>query len=476
MATTIHKKVKSVIAGPGAGKTTGLVKEIIGRLPELAPYPYRHMAVITYTNAATDDIKEKLNKDCKVPSNVFIGTIHSFLNKFILIPFGSVYGLIPSNVHFIDNVVVTKGNNNIQRIIQERAITTRVIEKGAIPYEAIENLSKKLIDDKRIRRLVAIRLQMIFIDEYQDANTTQHHIFMEIQKEAKTALFTVGDPEQYIYGFRYKGKSKPVFNKIPILTTIDKGVVDRIEVNRRSSPTIVTFLNKFNTQLQQRSAFVTVRCEKKSKIYFINETDLSNVIAKFDSICCDCGLSRKCNRFYLAYNGKKTVKQLQSLGIPLLAKDGRSPENALSEVMRLITGVVGKSMKNICEEKKMSVIEVRKFGMKVFRKIRSAPQISVDELQDFISSLLGLAISKEHTMKDSIDKLIAFNNKPTESYKQCSTIHKAKGLEAHAVLVIAQTKAELLKWLETDKQKRCDHETDKCREGFVAFSRAKELL
>jgi DNA helicase II / ATP-dependent DNA helicase PcrA len=334
-----------------------------------------------------------------------------------------------------------------------------------------------LIDNKRIRRLVAIRLQMIFIDEYQDATTTQHHIFMEIQKEAKTALYTVGDPEQYIYGFRYKGKSKPIFNKIPILATpIEKDNIERIEVNRRSSPTIVNFLNKLNTQLQQRSVFVTVNCEKNSKIHFINETNLSNVIAKFDSICCTCGLSKKCNRFYLAYDGKKTVKQLQSLGIPLIAKDGRSPENTLSEVLRLVTGVVGKSLKDICEEKKMNVIELRKLGMKILRKIISDPQISIEEMQTFISSLFGLAISKELSMKDSLAKLIAFNNKPREIYKQCSTIHKAKGLEAHAVLVIAQTKAELLKWLETDKQKRCDQETDKCREGFVAFSRAKELL
>lgn len=124
----------------------------------------------------------------------------------------------------------------------------------------------------------------------------------------------------------------------------------------------------------------------------------------------------------------------------------------------------------------MTIIEFRKYGMKVFKKIKSQPQISMDETHDFISSLFGLAISKEHAMRDSFDKLIAFNNKSRESYKQCSTIHKAKGLEAHAVLAVAKTKSELLKWLETDHQKRCADKLDTCREGFVAFSRAKELL
>lgn len=41
-----------VIAGPGAGKTTNMVVEIINCLPYLAPS--RFMAVITYTNAATE--------------------------------------------------------------------------------------------------------------------------------------------------------------------------------------------------------------------------------------------------------------------------------------------------------------------------------------------------------------------------------------------------------------------------------------
>jgi DNA helicase II / ATP-dependent DNA helicase PcrA len=113
-ATKSHKQVKSVIAGPGAGKTTGMIEEIISKLPDLYTYPYRHMAVITYTNAAADDIKEKLNKYCNIPPNIFIGTIHSFLNKFILIPFGSIHGLIPSNIHFIDNIVVTHKSNKLK--------------------------------------------------------------------------------------------------------------------------------------------------------------------------------------------------------------------------------------------------------------------------------------------------------------------------------------------------------------------------
>ncbi|WIL34607.1 3'-5' exonuclease [Bacillus stercoris] len=56
------------------------------------------------------------------------------------------------------------------------------------------------------------------------------------------------------------------------------------------------------------------------------------------------------------------------------------------------------------------------------------------------------------------------------------TIHKSKGLQADAVLVVAKNEKELLMWLEDDKDKRLLDQTDKCRLGYVAFSRPKEFL
>ena len=57
-----------------------------------------------------------------------------------------------------------------------------------------------------------------------------------------------------------------------------------------------------------------------------------------------------------------------------------------------------------------------------------------------------------------------------------SSIHRAKGLEATAVLVVADTWNELRKWCTVDRALRNRDKQDKCRLGFVAFSRAMELL
>ena len=65
------------LAGPGAGKTTDMVEQIVIRIPELNSN--REMAIITYTNASADDIKKKLADKISISPNIFIGTIHSFL-------------------------------------------------------------------------------------------------------------------------------------------------------------------------------------------------------------------------------------------------------------------------------------------------------------------------------------------------------------------------------------------------------------
>ena len=83
------KKVSGelVIAGPGAGKTYNMVESIIEALQDLSPS--RYIAVITYTNSATNNIYNRLSKRIIIPENLFIGTMHSFLNRFIIIPFSS---------------------------------------------------------------------------------------------------------------------------------------------------------------------------------------------------------------------------------------------------------------------------------------------------------------------------------------------------------------------------------------------------
>lgn len=89
-----------VIAGPGSGKTTDMVDEIISVLPSLMPH--RMLATVTYTNSAAETIRKRLSQKSGIPRNVFIGTIHSFLNQFIIIPYATLFDLAGIDKLFLE--------------------------------------------------------------------------------------------------------------------------------------------------------------------------------------------------------------------------------------------------------------------------------------------------------------------------------------------------------------------------------------
>lgn len=484
-------KVKIVISGPGSGKTTGLVKEVIKTLPNLKLN--RFLVVITYTNAATDKIRIELAKSIRVPPNLFIGTIHSFLDKFVLIPHAEKLGIVPSDISFIEDL---KPNNPKFR----NAVIKKARDKGVITYEQIEWISEKIVCGGKISvntsrvnitkllstrhaEIISKRLQFVFVDEYQDATIPQHNIFESLIRSGYIEIFyCVGDPEQYIYGFTYKQKSikKPKFLDIPIhkIQNISGVVTEDRGDNHRSSIPIIALLNKFS-KLKQNCPETNHDIENDIPAYFINVIDESEIINKFTGICARHGLS-VCTKFFLSYAGS-TIASSNLVDIETVINPALSSERLTSECLRLICAITCKSQKNICAEKNITQIGLRKIALSLLKKIKINPSMSEIDIENILASDYG--ISKKTLDRASNRNEIMFRkflssvkNTTTSSTNIKSTIHKSKGLEAEAVLVIAKTKNELLRWLETDEAVRASDSEDVCRLGFVAFSRAKRML
>ena len=76
-------------AVPGSGKTTALLAKLVILERKLPFSDGSGILVISHTNAAIDEIKEKIQKHCpklfSYPN--FIGTIQSFVDEFLAIPF-----------------------------------------------------------------------------------------------------------------------------------------------------------------------------------------------------------------------------------------------------------------------------------------------------------------------------------------------------------------------------------------------------
>jgi superfamily I DNA/RNA helicase len=86
---TIYSDDKNIriLAGPGAGKTHLLIKNIkhiVEKSNRLKNNNKRKILCITYTNAAVEEIVKRLGSYSKY---VVVSTIHAFINEYIILPF-----------------------------------------------------------------------------------------------------------------------------------------------------------------------------------------------------------------------------------------------------------------------------------------------------------------------------------------------------------------------------------------------------
>lgn len=471
-----------VIAGPGTGKTYGMIEEITKKLPFLDPN--RFLAAVTYTNAAAEVIHTRLQENFLIPNNVFIGTTHSFFNKFILRPYSQIFDLAPSETMFIDGINIKKSFSGENAYLRERSfkngIANDLAKEGIICHDKTVQFSRDLIRRKTVLNEIANRLQMVFIDEYQDANAAQGEIFEALASTKKISMYFVGDPEQYIYSFGYRkslltGKT-PEFENIPIMklkSTFDNTYQTKIE-NRRSNEIIVTFINNFNSQTKQRASDL----HEQGDIFFINSQDIQEIISKFNELCDSKEEDLKIlDRLFLSYANETIGSVADKNDLRHISNDQIATNRLVRECLKYVAASRGKSQRAIRTQKELNLIEWRKFGLRLIKEILNNPALTKENLELFISKELQLGIDEQKNCQRMYERLInACQTRNKLNHNYYSTIHKAKGLEADAVLVICESEKKLQKWLEKDPGRRFADKDDQCRLGFVAFSRARKIL
>ena len=284
-------KPKLVIAGPGSGKTTEMVSQIISVLPELERY--RHLVAITYTNSAKETIHKRLQERISIPPNITICTIHHFLNHFIVVPYATIYNLASLEKLFLEydldkvvSDVIKKNNENYYKYAKaaRERILHSLLKSGKIPLGEIPRLAKKLIENKEVLEAVSVRLQYLFIDEFQDVDSVQAEVFHKINRAGRTKIYAVGDPEQYILSYTIRNRTKPDVSKLPINSW--KADRECKTENYRSYEEIVKFTNKLQKAYEQVSKKGSA-C--KSAVIFINSSNLNTIIPIFQQKCNEIG-------------------------------------------------------------------------------------------------------------------------------------------------------------------------------------------
>lgn len=215
-----------LFAGAGSGKTYSLVlllKKIHNSIGKDLLLQGKNVAVITFTNAATDEIINRLDY-----SPIFhISTIHSFVWDVIKYYQADIKRLycfyieedlkaLEKKLEETENKTTKTYFSNVEKFEyqKERLAKAQIIEKfvynpnGSNPeYNALKHAevikisAQMILENKMLQRIIAQRYPILLIDESQDTKKELIDTFFEIQRNFAD-IFTLGllgDQKQRIY-------------------------------------------------------------------------------------------------------------------------------------------------------------------------------------------------------------------------------------------------------------------------------------
>ena len=260
-------------AGPGSGKTWLLV-ERIKYLMGQALRPQSSIACITYTNAAADEIAERLPSGIKPE---FLGTIHSFLLNHVIYPYGHLLDELGADFDLVTEGYagqhmswmvredhLTRQKAHIPEIVKAfeaigynldgelqdfvrkslrpdemRAFVDRRLSKGQVSQQDVLWFSLRILAEQtHILDVLSCRFASILVDEFQDTTELQYGVLEKLHSLRRTSLFLVGDPDQSVFSFA--GAKVETFQQCML-----KYSGYELVHNRRSTANITAFLDHF---------------------------------------------------------------------------------------------------------------------------------------------------------------------------------------------------------------------------------------
>lgn len=236
-------------ACPGSGKTTVLLAKLLILANRLPFDDQRGICVLTHTNVAIDEIKEKLGSKSDVLFNYpnHFGTFQSFVDKFLAIPAYSYFN--KKHIKIIDeeyyrNIIIKYIPNNLQSnpfLYKKRDWKNQladwrfslndkndlvkyingdnVFKSSNKTYEQVLEYKQKILNEygilnfddayclafwylnqfPKLKNYFSSRFKYIFIDEMQDTYKHQNDIIIKLIDKEKVTLQRYGDPYQGIF-------------------------------------------------------------------------------------------------------------------------------------------------------------------------------------------------------------------------------------------------------------------------------------
>ncbi len=274
-----------VLTGAGSGKTR-VITHRIAHLLEQGTKPEQIVA-LSFTNKAADEMRERLAKMVgkKRAGSLVLGTFHSLgawmmredpqgfdiPKRFQILDQGDVNGIVRSllrehgyhgpatkkrfdvnaivqrislwkNEFFcVDEVKNIKSSNDYDEIAAELydSYEDRLRGLACVDFDDLVcRIALRLQEDPLAKKRWRERFHYLLVDEYQDTNTAQFQMLLELLGPDRN-LCVVGDDDQAIYGWR----GAKVTNILGFDVYFRDAKVVKLEANYRSCPPITTCAN-----------------------------------------------------------------------------------------------------------------------------------------------------------------------------------------------------------------------------------------
>lgn len=299
-----------VLAGPGSGKTKTLTLKLARALAEDVRAP-RGIACITYSQECTRELTRRMESlGLRDSPCLFIGTVHGFCLRHLLIPYGKLANLglpDPITVSCIDHAqqvfvairarifgetsTLRKADvDKHRRIHPDRAVRSwresedlailaeayeeALHHEGFIDYEDLVIYGERLVTQHDwVLPLVRACFPIIAVDEYQDLGIGLHRIIKRLVFEGGVRLFAVGDADQSVYGFN--GADSSLLHELAERPEVE---CIKLQVNYRCAEAIVR---------------VSERALGESRYYRSHNPDRQ---AQIDIVECPNGLEQQVRR------------------------------------------------------------------------------------------------------------------------------------------------------------------------------------
>ncbi|MDD3796347.1 MAG: ATP-dependent helicase, partial [Lachnospiraceae bacterium] len=309
-----------VNANVGSGKTTVLTAKI-HYLHSKCQVDYADMVVLTFTNKAADEIRERLSvraQEVESRDMRYFGTFHSVALSLLR------NLLSVERLGYTEDFQVIDPEEEVElalQVIREQKLNIKYKNrlKKRLEQEKVSRcqddlaLLRELLQKEKIRQNkmsfadllqtaaillkdISLRIKWIIIDEAQDCDRQQMD-FVNALKQKDTRLFAVGDSNQVIYSWR-----SGAWNVFYLLKEQYQARELSLPVNYRSSSSILEAAKRF---LQNGSQLTGVR-ETGQKIWLREQYD------SFQDACCLADRIRELHENGLPYSEMAVFYRLQS--------------------------------------------------------------------------------------------------------------------------------------------------------------------